>query len=249
MNQLIKIDESGKTTAKELYEFLQLSKSQFSRWYKTNIEENEFYPEGVDWWGYDIMSNGNETKDYSLTIDFAKHLCMLSRSERGKQARNYFIEVEKQYMVNPTPILQMSQMQIVAAIAQAAADQEKQIQQISATQTKQAEELQGMRDVISLDTTSWRTDTKNLLVKMAIKAGDVTQVKEFRSESYKLLDARMAVSIQVRLTNKRRRMADEGVCKSSRDNLNVLDVIAEDKKLIEGYVAIIKEMSIRVGVS
>ena len=43
------------------------------------------------------MTNGNETKDYRLTIDFAKHLCMLSRSERGKQARSYFVEVEARY--------------------------------------------------------------------------------------------------------------------------------------------------------
>ena len=83
MNELIKIDTDGKITARDLYEFLQLAPSQFSRWAKTNIEDNPFYSEGTDWWGFDIVSNGNGTKDYRLTIDFAKHLCMLSRSERG----------------------------------------------------------------------------------------------------------------------------------------------------------------------
>ena len=43
-------------------------------------------------------------------------------------------------------------------------------------------------------------------------------------------------------------MADEGVCKSKLNALNHLDVIAEDKKLVEGYVAIIKDMAIRYGV-
>jgi prophage antirepressor-like protein len=142
---------------------------------------------------------------------------------------------------------QMTQTQIIAAIAQAAAEQEQQLKQIAATQTKQAEELQGMRDVISLDTTSWREDTKKLLNKIANKIGDITQIRELRSESYKLLDSRMGVSLQTRLTNKRRRMADEGICKSSRDKLNVIDVIAEDKKLIEGYTSIIKEMTIKYG--
>ena len=97
MNELIKVDSSGKTTARELYDFLQLNPTQFSRWAKTNIEKDDFYTEGVDWWGFDIMSNGNKTKDYHLTTDFAKHLCMLSRSERGKQARNYFVEVENRF--------------------------------------------------------------------------------------------------------------------------------------------------------
>lgn len=96
-NELIKINPNGKISAKETYEFLELASSQYARWTKTNIEQNEFYQEGVDWWGFDIVSNGNLTKDYHLTIDFAKHLCMLSRSAKGKQAREYFIEVERRY--------------------------------------------------------------------------------------------------------------------------------------------------------
>lgn len=47
----------------------------------------------------------------------------------------------------------------------------------------------------------------------------------------------------------RRRMADEGVCKSKRDKLNKVDVIATDKKLIEGYIIIVKELAIRNGVA
>jgi anti-repressor protein len=43
-------------------------------------------------------------------------------------------------------------------------------------------------------------------------------------------------------------MADEGVCKSKRDKLTYVDIIAEDKVLIELYVAIIKEMAIKYGV-
>ena len=93
--ELIKIDTDGKITARELYEFLELAPTQFSRWAKSNIEQDEFYAKGADWQGFDIMSSGNNIKDYRLTIDFAKHLCMLSRSARGKQARSYFVEVEK----------------------------------------------------------------------------------------------------------------------------------------------------------
>jgi phage anti-repressor protein len=97
MNDLIKIDPAGRTTARELYEFLQMNRTQFSRWAKTNIECNSFYQKGQDWEGFDMMSNGNQTRDYRLTLDFAKHLCMLSRSARGKQARDYFVEVETRF--------------------------------------------------------------------------------------------------------------------------------------------------------
>lgn len=42
-------------------------------------------------------------------------------------------------------------------------------------------------------------------------------------------------------------MADEGVCKSARDKLTKVDVIADDKKLIEIYLAIVKEMAVKYG--
>ena len=41
------------------------------------------------------MSNGNNTTEYILKLDVAKELSMLSRSEKGKIARKYFIEVKK----------------------------------------------------------------------------------------------------------------------------------------------------------
>lgn len=82
-------------TARDLYEFLELGQGQFSRWSKSNIENNEFYEENVDWWGFDMMSNGNKCKDYKLTTDLAKHLCMESHSSKGKIARQYFIACEQ----------------------------------------------------------------------------------------------------------------------------------------------------------
>ncbi|WP_196595922.1 MULTISPECIES: BRO-N domain-containing protein [Pectinatus] len=107
--------------------------------------------------------------------------------------------------------------------------------------------IDGIRNVVALNPNDWRKESSALLNKMALSMGGYEHVKPLRAESYKLLDERMGVDLQCRLTNKRRRMADEGICKSRRDRLNQLDVIAEDKKLIEGYVAIIKEMAIKYG--
>lgn len=75
---------------------LGLDKSQWARWYKKNIQGNDFAIEGIDYQTFDIMSNGNETKDFALTLDFAKNIAMMTRTERGEQAREYFIECEKQ---------------------------------------------------------------------------------------------------------------------------------------------------------
>ena len=112
-------------------------------------------------------------------------------------------------------------------------------------QKQLSKEIQDMREVIQLSPNSWRKETSNLISKIAMVLGGYEHIKDVRQQSYDLLNERMGVDVKMRLTNKRRRMADEGVCKSKRDKLSALDVIAEDKKLIEGYIAIVKEMSIK----
>lgn len=103
---LIKIEnKEGKqvVSARELYDFLGLEKANWKRWYSKNIVEEEFFQEGVDYEGFVLMMNGNETKDYIITIDMAKELSMLTRTEKGKEARKYFIDCEKKLMQNIIP--------------------------------------------------------------------------------------------------------------------------------------------------
>ena len=126
----LEIDTEGRTTARQLYEFLELAQGQFSRWAKTNIENNEFYEENVDWWGFDTMSNGNVCKDYRLTTEFAKHLSMESHSARGKEARKYFVSIEERVKEkavqhsNLSPQLKLFQQMFEAVAAQEQAARE-----------------------------------------------------------------------------------------------------------------------------
>ena len=59
----------------------------------------------------------------------------------------------------------------------------------------------------------------------------------------------MGVNLKQRRTNKRRKMAEEGVSKTRQEKVTYVDVIADDKKLIEGYLAIVKELAIKYGVA
>lgn len=83
-------------SARELYEFLGYNKAVWSRWYPQNIVENPYAIENEDWVGFNIMLNGNETRDFALSIDFAKRLAMRAQTDRGEQARRYFLECEKE---------------------------------------------------------------------------------------------------------------------------------------------------------
>lgn len=241
---LLGVDEKGRTTARKLYEFLELAKGQFSRWAKANITENQFAEEGIDYKGFDIDVEGNVVMDYSLTAAFAKKLSMTAKNEKGEQARDYFIRVEDMAKSAGSKIKELSpQLQLLINMELKQKEIEKSITDTNAR-------IDNIKEVVALDSTAWRADTQNLLNKIAISLGGTSAFyRQLRTESYDLLDRRMGTSLQVRLTNKRRRMAEEGVSKSKRDVLTKIDVIADDKKLIEGYVAIVKEMAIKYGIA
>ncbi len=96
---MLQVDSEGKTTAKALYEFLELHPAAYARWCKKNILENSFAEENVDYKVFNINvenpEGGRPTTDYKLTASFAKKLAMSSQTERGEQAREYFLKVEE----------------------------------------------------------------------------------------------------------------------------------------------------------
>lgn len=103
-------------------------------------------------------------------------------------------------------------------------------------------------EIVALNTTDWRKDSCTLINKISQTQGGYGAYKEIQSAIYTELERRGKVNLKTRQTNKRRRMADEGVCKSARDKLSKLDVINDDNKLIEIYTAIVKEFAIKYGV-
>lgn len=98
MNELIKVNyENDRPTvlARDLYDFLEV-KSKYADWFKNMCEYG--FTENIDYLSFSKnLENGGRTKDHQLTIEMAKEICMLQRNEKGKQARQYFLELEKQW--------------------------------------------------------------------------------------------------------------------------------------------------------
>nr|DAL70738.1 MAG TPA: antirepressor protein [Caudoviricetes sp.] len=102
MSELIPINYNGKeptVSARELHKSLEISK-RFSAWFETNSQgfiENEDYTSVLT--GTEVQNNGGvqirELQDYSLSVDMAKHICLMSRTEKGKECRQYLIDLEK----------------------------------------------------------------------------------------------------------------------------------------------------------
>jgi phage anti-repressor protein len=98
--ELIKVEErDGKQAinARELHQKLG-SKYQFANWIQERIEKYGF----VENQDYEVFKEnlknskgGRPSKEYALSLDMAKELCMIENNEKGRMIRKYFIEVEK----------------------------------------------------------------------------------------------------------------------------------------------------------
>jgi len=131
---MVKISElvpikKGKTfqkciSARDLHYFLE-SKQQFSDWIKSRIKKYQFVV-NIDYTSFHNSmkrENGATTRiEYCITLDMAKELAMVENNEKGRQARRYFIECEKQLK---QPLRIPSQLEQQRLILQLLEQQEK----------------------------------------------------------------------------------------------------------------------------
>ena len=98
MNELLRVNyDSDRITlsARELHEFLGV-KSKYADWFK-NMSAYGF-EENIDYRTISKnLENGGRKKDHEITLDMAKEIAMIQRSEKGKQVRQYFLELERKW--------------------------------------------------------------------------------------------------------------------------------------------------------
>ena len=98
MDELIKINydnDQPTVSARELYDFLEV-KDHYRTWFPRMCEYG--FEEGKDFRAiFRESSGGRPAQDAEITIDMAKELCMLQRNDKGKQARQYFLQLERDW--------------------------------------------------------------------------------------------------------------------------------------------------------
>lgn len=242
--ELIKIttNENGEqlVSGRELHEFLEVG-TEYKKWFSRMTEYG--FVENTDFTRVTqkcpTPGGVQNITDHAMTLDMAKEISMIQRTEKGKQARQYFIEVEKQYKLDTSSL--SPELQFMNSVVQSLAKQEMATKQLS-------NKLDNITEIVALNTTDWRKDCRALINKMAKTQGGFGAYQEIQASIYEEVDRRAGSSLNTRLTNLRRRAAEEGVSKSKRDKMNKLDVIEMDKRLKEIYLAVVKDFAIKYGV-
>ena len=102
-NEIIKVDFENETvSARDLYESVNNGKERFSKWFERQLQYG--FVEGEDYSNpfqkVRVQKEGNrnverEVEDYNLSIDMAKQICMVQKTDKAKQVRQYLIQLEK----------------------------------------------------------------------------------------------------------------------------------------------------------
>lgn len=105
MKELIKLSQQtinnqgvNAVSARELHRFLE-SRQDFSTWIKNRIRDYDFI-ENIDYIRFHKKMEANNATmvEYYISLDMAKELSMVERNQRGKEARQYFIECERKLL-------------------------------------------------------------------------------------------------------------------------------------------------------
>lgn len=99
MNELFTFNTDGNeptVSARDLHKALEIRK-RFSEWFEKNSQgfiENEDFTSVLSG---TVVNNGakRELQDYQLSTDMAKHICLMSRTDRGRECRQRLIDLEK----------------------------------------------------------------------------------------------------------------------------------------------------------
>lgn len=94
-NKLFKWNDSNAIMATDLYQWLGV-KTQYNKWINRMLSKD--FEEGYDYVKQVETTKGRPITNYILSLDTAKEICMLNRTEKGRLVRKYFIMIEKKYI-------------------------------------------------------------------------------------------------------------------------------------------------------
>lgn len=251
------VDENGMTTAKKLYAFLELEPKNYSRWCRTNIVENEFAEENVDYWAFVINEEwgGQATKDYKLTAHFAKKLSVKGNSAKAEEAREYFTRLEekaKQMVIDRkqlSPQLQLMNM-LVENMSRQELEQKRQFEQIKHLEDNQRTLVDTFQTTTDKENfQSWASKCLSRIAESPnfnYGVGRNTRHAYARNESYKRLKEKWNCNLDDRVARAKGRAMERnpGITKTELNAINKLSIISGDKSLRPVYETVIKEMMI-----
>ncbi|MDE5768184.1 MAG: ORF6N domain-containing protein [Oscillospiraceae bacterium] len=242
---LTPIENEGKRvlTTAQLAESYETSVDTINRNFNRNkdhyTEGKHFYcltGEDLKNFASDNLTGANSSKVRTLYLWTEKGALLHAKSLNTDKAwevydflvENYFQKKEPDYSALSPQLQFMIQM-------------EQRQKELETAVRSTNQRIDDMREVMQPVSDDWRPAMNKLVNRIAAAAE--YPIGELRLDIYDEVDIRGGVHLDTRLEHLRERMWDRGATDTAVERLNKLDVIAQDKKLIAIYVAIVREFA------
>lgn len=157
-----------------------------------------------------------------------------------------FNEMENHIKQNEIDTTQLSpELQMMNQMFQAVAKNEMELKETKQLAQETQKSVDNISNIVTLTNVDWRKKVDVVIKKIAQKWTGVQPYRSVRSLSYDRLEERAGCNLELRLNNRKERAVSQGMTKTFVKNINKLDVIAEEKRLVEIYIQIVKEMAIQ----
>lgn len=133
------------------------------------------------------------------------------------------------------------ELQVLINLEQRQKEQQKAIEDVN-------QRLDGIREIMCIHPDNWRRDFRKLLNKIAVAQGCGEAYPDINNEAFELVELRGHCNLNRRLVNQKNRMREAGATLKALKDMNRVDVIAEDPRLTEIYIAVVKELAVKYGV-
>lgn len=115
--------------------------------------------------------------------------------------------------------------------------------------TQLENQVSNISNIVSITSAGWREKVSVIIKKIAKNWTGIEPYRSVINLSYERFEKRAGCKLDIRLNNRKERAVAQGMSKSYVQKINKLDVIAEEKRLVEIYIQVVKEMAIEFRVN
>ncbi len=253
-NEIVKItkDDNGQllVSGRDLHAFLGIN-TKYSTWFERmksyGFEENiDFVTCFKNVKRIDGARMPNDLVDHTISIDMAKELAMIQRTDKGKQARKYFIECEKKLKEQQNK--ELTPAEAFLRQAQIMVEHEREIKLIKQEQSKLKEKIDNIAIVDNINESNIRKEVSKEIKHIAanfnkkLPEDEVNIYKYLFNVFYDTFEAKTHWNLTTRLKNRRKNLADKGASKTLISKTSKLDIIADYPEMTYLVKDIIRSM-------
>ncbi|WP_051582363.1 Rha family transcriptional regulator [Lysinibacillus fusiformis] len=221
----------------------------FEKGHNHVLRDIDALKEGVQNWTdlfkEDVYEHPQNKQQYRMFYINRDGFTLLAMGFTGSKALEFKLKYIQAFNEMERQLTQPTTAELIAMMAQQGVEQERRINAVEQRTAYLEYQQENITQIVSLNPNEWKDKVNIILNKIALARGGGEQYRLVRNESYGLLEKRGHCRLNIRLENRKKEALSNGIISKAKiEKFKKIDVISDDPKLVEIYLAIVKEMAI-----